>query len=99
MIDYFVIGILGLAFVSERICSFLAQRGAAKERKELYDRIQAGTLGDYTANRDAGNGKTAVWREENELPAVEEMTYLRDEMPEAAFVEAQSGFNSLMGGA
>ena len=98
MIDHVAIVVLGLAFFVEKAGSFFVQRAAARERKELYDRIQAGTLADFAAHRGDQGVDSRRIHGTDDLVDVDDLTALRDELPDAAFIEAQAGFNSLMGG-
>jgi hypothetical protein len=97
MIEHIAVVVLGLAFVVEKAGFFIAQRAAARERRELYSRIQAGTLGDFAAHQPVADGISHSAPTIDERPDMEEMIRLRDELPDEAFVEAQAGFNSLMG--
>ena len=79
------------------ICWRLDLRAAARERRELYDRIQAGTLIDYKRFEPKPverNVPSAL----GGYKSVDELTTLEDDTPDNQFVEARTAFNSLLEG-
>ena len=86
----FEIGIAAMLIV-------ILQALAARERRELYSRLQAGTLTDYTSN--------AMRAEEPKHTVVAAALGPDDDEPHSAYhepqvadyVESQSAFNRLMG--
>jgi len=92
-IEYVVIIVLGLAFLIEKVGSFFLQRNAARERKELYDRIQSGTLLDYDRHKVIAQSVPA--RVEPEPEAKDMGGYVEPE--EVDLVALQQGVDFLRG--
>lgn len=85
------------AFLAVFVCWRLDLRAAARERRELYDRIQAGSLVEYKQFEPRRSEHT-VPIGEYEYRSVDELTAIEDITPDNQFVEARTAFNSLLEG-
>jgi len=94
---WFVFGMVCLVlYLLQVLLAWLAAAGWATERQELYSRLQAGTLVDYARHRpeeDAHKGKGPPMGEQE---TIEELTALKETMPDGAYTDAQSAFDKLM---
>lgn len=87
-----LLGLLGV------LSALLAQRQAYAERRELYSRLQSGTLHDYAAHWQAVEEHTQ--RVAPELPTSEPDAFVEHtaEVPHSYVIQTQAGFDRLMGG-
>jgi hypothetical protein len=92
-----IISFLILAWIITLLAFWSASRAWSREREKLCDRLQAGTLVDYSRHQILNQKeRKPAPLDYGEVPSVEEVTALEDRLPDGVLVEARTAFNDLM---
>lgn len=94
MTEQIVIGILGGLLLIEIVRGQLRERQAARERRELYSRIQAGSLGEFKATEEHHHTRP-VKPESYPKSQPDETASLRAELPEKTTADLRAKFGRL----